>query len=354
VIFVHTNDIHNLWGLGFPLLGRGDVALVCYQLQAALDASREELAEAKRNTQLVPSSCRQVPWSKISKIDKIHDFVGEGRDCTGVYKCFVDVAGHTDAHFVIKVFPEELVRPPLREAKGILYSDSAVVQAMFITTGRPWGIVYPFMNKNSLRVFYKESANGNTKEWQCFMRNATAMGLKLTLGMTAIHECGLVHRDLHTGNVMVNKDLQGNFTVAISDLGRMVINNAKMHKGKKPNEQEAQEYLNKYKQHPYEYGIRVGHYTQKADIYSLCRILSDNFIKINHSSPETLKMSKDLVDLLKKKGLAQNPADRPTLAKLVEDLRSLIAVRECICIYVDMQTFDMHAFHVNLYIYGLL
>jgi predicted unusual protein kinase regulating ubiquinone biosynthesis (AarF/ABC1/UbiB family) len=141
------------------------------------------------------------------------------------------------------------------------------------------------------------------------------------------------HRDLHSGNVMVNKDSLGAFTVAISDLGRMVEINTPITKGAR-SERKAKAYRETYKQHPYEYSFGVGYFTHEADIFSLCRILLEYFIKIDESSPETLRMSEELVHLLKTRGLHKVASNRPTLAKLIKDLRSLIAVRQCVLMYV--------------------
>lgn len=282
------------------ILARAQQVTQANEHSALSDTKTTTKKQSQRSKVAVPS-VKQVDWADI-EVNYKRDFIGRGADCDGVFRCSLNVAGYKSDHLahVVKLFPKSLIYPPLKEGKGLARIHPNIVQASLITSQHPWGLVFPWMNRGTLKDFVQsEGYSGVDKTVRTrFQTQRNLLAKMLISAMSEIHDSGHVHGDLHTANVLVSEDSNGVFTVAISDLSRMVRFDT-------PRVKESRGSTH----HPPEWSRGGGLYTRKADIFALCRILRRH---IFNSTFEGLMYK------LVRKGSDTNPDRRPTLKALNE------------------------------------
>lgn len=136
----------------------------------------------------------------------------------------------------------------------------------------------------------------------------------ITNGLNHIHKCGVLHNDLHPGNILIKRDIASlKLAAVIADFGlsSTFTTSKKFHLHQSRGESEEQARNNFRKRHPHVAPEVIGREnpTEKSDIYSLGYLMK----AFTFGLPEI----HDDVKLMYRRCLDELPQNRPTTSVLV-------------------------------------
>lgn len=258
-------------------------------------------------------SIKLIPWEDITWSTR--DYLGSGSNSTGVYRATVDVAGMQKMECVVKIFKARQEEPPLSEGKGLMMAHPAILQALFMTSEAPWGLVFPYMNRGTLQDFNPKNelylrSPTHDKELNLLYKRAKPLTKLLVGALRALHAEDMLHADLHSSNVLVNVDLDNVLTICLSDLGRAKKAGSCIVTPKVG-----------MTQHPPEYAKVGAAYTKAGDVYALCKVIRKYIFtgvyRLQHKDVSAL----DVVFRLLEKGVSNTPSTRPSIQLLCDALQ---------------------------------
>jgi len=265
------------------------------------------------------------------------EVIGTGKDCAAVRKLRVNVPGMNDRWYAVKMFSKKhmldkevewvvhgkgLLSPvgviPSSCTCGAKHAHAKHARACVCMIGiheQHFGLVMPLADMGTLHD------NRHHERFQTPKAQTTVIS-DITDGLQTLHDFGIVHMDLHSGNiVMLDKNNQNEnnreLHAGIVDMGQAQMTNTRTRNGRPMSPTRRGWRLNKYSQCPPEKYDAFTNVTSKMDIYALGSLAQSYF-------PNVGKSDESWQNLLVK-AASYDPSSRPSLKEFQVVLRKLRA-----------------------------